>query len=91
VLGPEASLLHPRGAVARYTPFRWDVALPPGGHFVVHVEGEGFELVSPWLTDTTWSPEETDAWPARIRWRLEVYRASGPGDLVDSYGTWAQR
>jgi hypothetical protein len=91
VLGGTARLLHPRGSVESFAPFRWNVELPAGGHFVVHVDGQGVDLDSPWLTAQEWTPDDTSKWPAKIRWRLEVYRASGPGDLVASYVEWAER
>jgi hypothetical protein len=91
LLGEDAVLVHPRGAVERYAPFRWDVACPEGGHFVVRVEGAGLSVESPWLRERTWTPDDTSGWPARIRWTLEVHRASGPGDLVASYVAWAER
>ena len=91
LLGERDALVSPRGRVDAFPPFRWNVELPEGGHFIVRVEGEGLELESPWLYGSEWSPAEPVEWPSKIRWTLEVYRASGAGDLAASYLGWAER
>ena len=91
VLGPESGLLHPVERVESYVPFRWNVQCPAGGHFIVRVEGDGFELASERLYESEWSPTDAIDWPSKIRWTLEVYRSSGPGDVFASHVQWAER
>lgn len=90
VLGDETRLLHPVGPVESYAPFRWNVVPPEGGYFVLRVEGEGFALESERVYGREWTPREPPEWPVKIRWTLEVHRASGPGDLVTTYVEWAE-
>ena len=90
-LGPDSGWLHPVGRVDGYTPFRWSVPLPEGGHFVLHLEGPDFEYESEWLYTQEFTPEETLDWPSELRLDLRVYRASGSGVVTQRYLEWARR
>lgn len=92
VLGPEARLVHPIGDdVESFVPFRWNVKAPPGGHFILTIEGEGFSHETGRLTAQEWSPEEPLEFPEKIQWTLSVYRAGGSGDPFASFLEWAER
>lgn len=94
-MGPGERLLSPIGQVDRYAPFRWDVALPPGGHFVVTLHVEGEELRSPWLYGQSWTPEASVEvsveGAAELGWQLEVFDASNAQDPTGSFVEWAHR
>lgn len=100
-LGVRPELLAPKGDVEAYDEFSWRAELPDNGWFrvVVHNavhngEGDGALVArSPRLEEPHWNPapEERSRWPDRIRWRLEVYRGTGAGDLVDSAVGFAAR
>jgi hypothetical protein len=96
LLGGDAELTHPRGAVDAFAPFAWEVERPPGGYFLVRVTaldetgGARFEERSPRLEEPTWSPDTT-GWPDEIRWTLEVYRGTGFGTVLGAYEATARR
>lgn len=91
VLGPHDIEAAPSGEVEGFGVFRWNAALPAGGHFLVRVRGAGLERASEWLTASSWDPGDTSAWPDEIEWVLEVYGGSDAGDLRARHVTWASR
>ncbi len=74
----------PRGEVADFARFQWEVRLPERGWFVVRVydgavPGPSEEIsASGPLRAQQWLPSEaeTERWGERIRWRLELYDGS---------------
>lgn len=104
-LGSPLALLHPVGTVDDFAEFRWSPAGPEAGWYriVVRPVGEAGEAAggggaagapteSERIFGTTWqpTPEERERWGDRIRWTLEVYRATGASDLVDSKSASAE-
>lgn len=70
--------LTPIGRVARFDRFVWQCDRQPGWTFVVVVSDPNApdtEYRSGPLVGLEWtpSPEQRDAWPARIRWLVEAY------------------
>ncbi len=90
VLGPGVGQgLSPRGEVSSFdTVFRWD--LETDGWFVVKVYAEAEEMLlatSPRLEthQWQWTADDTDAWPARVRWEVQAFDASGqPVDSAEA-------
>ena len=98
-LGAELELLGPIGKVASFEEFRWSPAGPDAGWYKIVVQpldGDGrpagAQSESERVLGTSWRPsaEERERWGDEIRWTLEVYRATGASDLVDSRSASAE-
>jgi hypothetical protein len=98
-LGAELELLAPVGAVQDFGEFRWTAAGPEAGWYRIVVQpldaagrASGAPGESERVLETSWRPsaEERERWGERIRWTLEVYRATGAADLVDSKSASAE-
>lgn len=93
-LGEALPGAEPAGPTAGYDRIRWDLELPPGWSFRVRViddtdEGAGRLVArSGDLDSSSWIPEDTSAWPARILWAVDQRTADGrtvEGQLVRSW------
>lgn len=71
----------PWGAVAEYSPFTWNHALPDGGWFrvVVYDGGSGdrvFESEDLYVTELVLSDDQEHGLPDAIRWNVRIYDGS---------------
>jgi hypothetical protein len=81
-LGAKVELLHPLGVVSDYGTFQWSGTLPAGGWYQLKLyagQDDVAWLVSPSLRGAEWLPqlEESQSWPAKLRWNLQRFDASG--------------
>jgi hypothetical protein len=83
-LGPAPGALQPRGAVAAFDRFSWNLPLPPAGTYVLRFfdatgAGERLLLEVDAGTRQQWSPsvEQRARMSARMRWEVEARDAAG--------------
>jgi len=91
------SLVHPRGRVESYAPFRWEGELPPGGEFHVLVtDASGAHPASTPLIETrtpatSWTPTAAELARLTPLIQVELRLLAGDGDELERVSTRAER